>query len=92
MAKSGAEKTRDARARKRLIINEIKLQLGCYVCGYTRCAQALNFHHRDPNLKSFEIGTAVGRNIPMEQILEEMQFCEVICANCHMELHHMEVD
>lgn len=57
----------------------------CVRCGYARCVAALEFHHRDPAAKKFNVSV---ENIlrRWEIVLEEAQKCDLLCANCHREL------
>jgi predicted HNH restriction endonuclease len=58
----------------------------CTFCGYDKCLAAFDFHHINPEEKSFE----VGRNIlskKFETLLKEAKKCVLLCANCHRELH-----
>lgn len=57
--------------------------LGCEVCGEMdpRCIQ---FHHRDPKEKLFTIG---GGNHTMKAVVDEMEKCARLCANCHCKVH-----
>lgn len=57
----------------------------CEHCGYNRCLQALQFHHRDPELKDFGIASA--RSWTWERLEEELDKCILLCANCHAEEH-----
>lgn len=58
----------------------------CEVCGYSTHPSALEFHHLDPEIKSFEIG--VSKNTISKEILaEELDKCALLCANCHREVH-----
>jgi len=53
----------------------------CTDCGETD-AVVLEFDHLDATAKSFDIGQALSyRN--WQSILEEIDKCEVVCANCH---------
>jgi len=70
-------------------INEDALKRGCTKCGFRSCAQSLHFHHRDPKTKKFEVSQ--GWAYTMEKIQEEMDKCDVLCANCHIELHSCNV-
>jgi hypothetical protein len=56
----------------------------CERCGFEHPA-ALHFHHRDPATKRFGVNTAnlSRKTFSMEEIIEEVAKCEVICANCH---------
>ena len=58
----------------------------CQKCGYDKCISALEFHHRDPNEKEFEWGRLRGRK--WEDVLKELDKCDLLCANCHREEHH----
>ena len=57
----------------------------CSACGYDRCVAALEFHHRDPSVKSFELSKA---NLlrRWEIVLTEAAKCDLLCANCHRDL------
>lgn len=75
-----------ARARRAQALAEIKLSTGCIRCGYRRSAWALDFHHRDPVTKSFSIGSA-NRCKRWDVMLAEIEKCDVVCRNCHAEIH-----
>lgn len=57
----------------------------CNLCGYDRCVAALEFHHRDPTTKKFNLGKD---NLlkAWGMVLAEAQKCDLLCANCHREL------
>lgn len=59
----------------------------CEKCGYAKSLAAFDFHHSDPSEKSFEIGRWRGSNF--EKIRDELDKCELLCANCHREKHEM---
>ena len=48
---------------------------------------ALDFHHRNPEEKEFNIGQALTRRVSLVKLLEEVAKCDVMCANCHRKLH-----
>lgn len=50
----------------------------------------LDFHHRDPATKEYEISEAAQKNISFERVLVEIQKCAVLCANCHRKQHRDE--
>lgn len=58
----------------------------CERCGYDRCIDALEFHHHDPAQKDFSI-SAKGYTRSWRKVLEELDKCVMLCANCHRELH-----
>ncbi len=59
---------------------------GCERCGYNRCLEALEFHHRDPSTKRFLVNGSVLAAKRWEVILEEAAKCDILCANCHREI------
>ncbi len=72
--------------KKREYIQKYKLSKGCAICGYNKCAEALDFHH--PGDKNFRIALSTGKNL--EEIKKEIDKCIIHCANCHRELHAKE--
>lgn len=56
----------------------------CSICGYDKCSQALEFHHINPENKSFNIGQ--NTNLATEKALNEARKCILLCANCHREV------
>lgn len=59
----------------------------CNRCGYDRCSDALEFHHKEENEKSFTIGSIMASPIKWELIVEEVKKCILLCSICHRELH-----
>ena len=57
----------------------------CERCGYT--GPALAWHHRDPSEKDFT--PANGRTLGWERYWAEVQKCDLLCANCHIEEHSL---
>ena len=58
----------------------------CEKCGYDKCIDALEFHHKDPVLKDFSI-SGKGYTRSWKSVKEELDKCILLCANCHRELH-----
>lgn len=70
------------RAEKyRKFLTEYKLERGCETCGYKESPYALQFDHRKPSEKLFNI--AHGRSHPWPKFIAEIAKCRVLCANCH---------
>lgn len=67
--------------RRRKVVEQIKLEYGCKVCGYNKNPAALEFDHRDPTTKYRPVAGMMYRS--MRAILEEIVKCDVLCANCH---------
>jgi len=58
----------------------------CSICGYKNCYGALDAHHIDPSTKEFNISGAHSRS--WKRIIEELDKCILVCANCHRSQHH----
>lgn len=58
----------------------------CERCGYDKCIDALEFHHRNPAEKDSSI--RLSKRVKLETILKEIDKCDLLCANCHREIHH----
>lgn len=59
----------------------------CIKCGYNRCIFALDFHHRDPLNKQFNL-SSINLSKNLEVLKKEVDKCDVLCSNCHRELHY----
>jgi hypothetical protein len=58
----------------------------CQLCGYSKCVQALEFHH-DTEDKEHDISYMCGHRVANTKIAAELDKCMLVCANCHRELH-----
>jgi len=72
--------------RKDLLIQRFEDE--CHDCKKKFHKCAYDFHHIDPNIKSFEIAPALDRN--WNTILEEIEKCIMLCSNCHRIRHYRE--
>jgi len=66
---------------------------GCKLCGYNKCARALEFHHLERQNKQFSISTFIGERVfkrtveeVWAQVESELRKCVLLCANCHREV------
>jgi len=74
--------------RKKLKIKCVQYKGGkCQLCGYDKCMRALTFHHIDPTQKEFGISSRLRK---WEIIKEELDKCQLLCQNCHCEVHELE--
>ena len=64
----------------------------CMRCGYNKNLAALDFHHRDPNTKKFQIDIRAFSNTNLDTLREELDKCDLLCANCHREEHNPSLD
>ena len=58
----------------------------CNRCGYNRCTWALEFHHKDPTSKVFNMSAINMRRYSLSEVLAEAAKCELVCSNCHREI------
>jgi len=77
----------DNQSKKMLL--EIKSIFGCEECGYNNYIGALDFHHIKNKL--FDVGNfRLCENSCIdvkEKIEKEIDKCQVLCSNCHRNLH-----
>lgn len=72
--------------RKELKRMAVKYKGGkCERCGYDKCIAALEFHHRDPNAKEFQVTACT---TSWQRMKAEVDKCDLVCSNCHKELHY----
>jgi predicted nucleic acid-binding Zn ribbon protein len=66
----------------------------CSICGYNKNISALEFHHKNPNDKLFNLDSRTFSNRNIEIIKIEINKCILICSNCHQEIHnpHLNFD
>jgi hypothetical protein len=60
----------------------------CVICGYDKYVGSMVFHHREEN-KSFGV-SGHGNTRSWKRVVEELKKCDLLCLNCHSELHFME--
>lgn len=63
----------------------------CEICGYDKNISALQFHHINPASKKFTLDSRTIERKHDSEILEELNKCQLVCSNCHAELHHPEL-
>jgi len=67
------------------VLDEIKDKSTCEICGGDK---DLTFHHRDASTKVFSLGA--GRETSMLKVIRELRKCDILCVECHKELHRKE--
>jgi len=60
----------------------------CEICGYDKCIDALEFHHKDPKEKEFTLSKIM--SYAWSRIKKELDKCVLVCSNCHREIHSKE--
>ena len=63
----------------------------CCDCGYKKNISALEFHHLNPEEKSFGIDLRKCSCAKWDRLVEEVKKCVLICANCHRERHNPDL-
>lgn len=63
----------------------------CSHCGYDSNLSAMHFHHRNSYEKEFKLDLRSLSNRRWDLILEESYKCDILCANCHSEIHNPEL-
>jgi hypothetical protein len=59
-------------------------EVPCVDCGQRYPPYMMDFDHRDPRTKEFEITRVAGR-VSMTKLLNEIAKCDIVCSNCHRE-------
>jgi peptide methionine sulfoxide reductase MsrB len=81
----GVIETRKRQEKHAERFRRIKSERGCLRCGEND-PYCLDFHHKDPSQKKFILAKRGSRPLTQE-VLDEMEKCVVLCANCHAKLH-----
>lgn len=70
--------------RKRKILDLLKQAKNrpCFDCGKTYPYYVMDFDHREPDKKSFQL-TMIRHKQSLKLMKTEMEKCDVVCANCH---------
>ena len=58
----------------------------CKHCGYNKCNDAFDFHHKIATEKDFSI-SHVKLTSFNDRVKKELDKCELLCSNCHREEH-----
>lgn len=67
--------------------DNLKLKRGCDICGYNKCANALEWHHPNGN-KDGNPSSLL--HYSLTKYIKETQKCELLCSNCHREFHSLK--
>jgi hypothetical protein len=74
----------ERRRRKEILVKMLGGK--CVQCGYNKSLPALSFHHLDTAAKKFDISNG-GLMREWDEVVREAKKCELLCLNCHAELH-----
>ena len=77
------QRNRSRRRELRKYVNSLKNR-PCVDCGNSYSTYVMDFDHRKGYRKKGNIGTLVNQsNLSKENILDEINKCDLVCANCH---------
>lgn len=68
--------------RLRAFLRELKSR-PCTDCKRSYPPCVMDFDHRDPALKTAQVGQLINRYGSKKRLLEEIAKCDLLCANCH---------
>ena len=74
------------RKRKKILVD--LLGGSCIICGYNKCLEALQFHHREESHKTISISKNLSGSF--KNLKKEIQKCILVCANCHAEIESLK--
>ena len=76
-----------ARKRNVELVSSYKKEKGCSICNENR-PWCLDLHHLKDKKKS--ISKMANKGWGWKTILKEIEKCQVLCRNCHANLHYIE--
>ena len=76
-----AKRQKEYRAQRRALLTFIK-DVPCFDCNVKYPHYVMDFDHAT-GTKLFNLGKAVDDNISIENLLIEVQKCDIVCSNCH---------
>ena len=71
--------------RQRLTVEFLRdrRRVPCMDCGRRYLPHQMDFDHRDPSTKSFQLTDGRAQLAARSRLLEEIAKCDVVCATCH---------
>ncbi len=89
---SPGRREKDLKRQRKYPIKErpqvtIKKERGgkCELCGFDKHFKCLDFHHKNPKEKSFDVSK--GSGFPVDKLRQETDKCLLVCKNCHALIH-----
>lgn len=77
-------KQQERRKQIRILVESLKSP--CVICGESdKCC--IDFHHKNPDEKDFQIADVGIHKWGNKRIIEEIEKCVSICSNHHRQLH-----
>lgn len=77
----------DRYAARRVIYRNVRIGRSCS-CGESHPA-CIDFHHRDASTKRFSVcNWTTSLTLTEDDLRQEVEKCDPVCANCHRKLHY----
>lgn len=80
--------TKIKKEQLKLWFENLKSKLKCSNCEESRW-WVLDFHHLNPKNKEMNVSSLLSCG-SKKRILKEIDKCDVLCSNCHRDLHYQE--
>jgi hypothetical protein len=79
-------KAKEKKQEIRKWYSDYKKTLSCEICGedYYAC---IDLHHKENEEKTDRISLMIGQGYSKKRMLEEIEKCIPLCANCHRKVH-----
>jgi hypothetical protein len=74
------------RDKMRQWFSEFMKDKSCLKCPEST-KECLDFHHIDPKTKKGQVTKLLRDYRSMKKVLEEIEKCVILCANCHRKIH-----
>lgn len=78
----------EGRASRYAVVDDLKSK-PCTDCGRSFPAVCMDFDHRDPSSKVLAVSHMVSLGYSLQRILDEIDKCDLVCANCHRVRTHL---
>lgn len=79
------------RAKRRVLIHELKKNMSCVYCGISN-PLCIDFDHVDRSSKVATPATMITGGYKWEDVITEIEKCQPVCANCHRMKSILESD
>lgn len=80
------ESVKQRKLRTVMYLWDYKEQRGCSQCP-EKDPRCLDFHHRNPEEKSFAISHGLSNKLSIQALMKEIEKCDLLCRNCHIKLN-----
>ena len=84
------ERNKNKKIEMRNYLNKIK-NVPCMDCGIQYPPYVMDLDHRDPEQKIDNVGRFISSG-SWDKLIQEIEKCDVVCANCHRERTHGYID